>query len=66
MRRYILKQGNISVEKWNWKSNNYTERKAFDILTGISLGILADGELSAKEANFLARWIEINWIGTKS
>lgn len=60
MRRYILKQGNISVEKWNWKSNNYTERKVFDILTGIALGILADGELSAKEASFLARWIEIN------
>jgi len=60
MRRYILKQGNISVEKWNWKSKNYTERKVFDILTGISLGILADGELSAKEASFLARWIEIN------
>jgi NAD-dependent DNA ligase len=60
MRRYILKPGNISVEKWDWKSNNYTERKVFDVLTGISLGILADGELSAKEASFLAKWIEIN------
>lgn len=60
MRRYILKSRSIAVEKWDWKSHNYTDRKVFDILTGISLGILADGELSAKEANFLARWIEIN------
>lgn len=60
MRRYILKPREFRVETWDWKSHNYTERKVFDILTGLALGILADGELTAKEATFLAKWIETN------
>lgn len=60
MRRYTLKTSSPNFENLNWALNNYTERKAFDILTGMALGILSDGELTQKEANFLARWIEAN------
>jgi hypothetical protein len=55
MRRYILKPREFRVETWDCKSHNYNERKVFDILTGLALGILADGELTVKEANFLVR-----------
>lgn len=60
MKRYILKHQSKVGSPKDWPSQSYPERKAFDILTGIALGILADGELSAKEASFLARWLEAN------
>jgi NAD-dependent DNA ligase len=60
MRRYILKSPEFAAKSEAWSSRNNSERKAFDVLTGLALGILADGELTAKEASFLARWIEAN------
>jgi hypothetical protein len=60
MKRYILKTSKFTPENRGWTSQGYVERKAFDILTGLALGILADGELTAKEANFLAQWIAAN------
>jgi hypothetical protein len=60
MRRYTLKPTTLRIETLDWGSCNYTERKVFDILTGLALGILSDGELTQKEATFLASWIEAN------
>jgi hypothetical protein len=60
MRRYILKTSRFPSESRKWTEQNYTARKAFDILTGLSLGILADGEITAKEASFLASWVANN------
>jgi len=62
MRRYILRPTEFAIETWDGTSHNYTERKVFDVLTGLALGILADGELTTKEASFLARWIEANSV----
>jgi hypothetical protein len=62
MRRYILKPLSPNFDTLNWDLRNHTERKAFDILTGLALGILSDGELTQKEAVFLAKWIETNSI----
>ena len=60
MRRYSLTPTILQIETLDWGSYNYTERKVFDILTGLALGILSDGELTQKEATFLAKWIEAN------
>jgi hypothetical protein len=60
MRRYILNPSPHRIESLNRGIFNYTDRKAFDILTGLALGVLSDGELTEKEALFLASWIESN------
>lgn len=60
MTRYILHQGEAEARlltKWNVVSN---QRKAYDVLCGIALGILADGEFSDQEARFLVGWLEGN------
>jgi len=60
MKRYVLKLKSPSPSERDWIGHNYTERKSFDILTGLALAILSDGELTQKEANFLSKWIEAN------
>lgn len=60
MRRYILRNQPERLHEFDWKSRHYSERKVFDILTGLALGILADGEISQKEAQFLAKWLDCN------
>ncbi|GEM_PF-1907530 len=60
MRRYILKDTSLTIEKTDWSKQRYSERKAFDVLTGLALGILSDGELTQPEALFLAKWVEAN------
>ena len=60
MKRYFLTQGDPErriLSKWNVQSNR---RKAYDVLCGIALGILADGEFSDREARFLVEWLERN------
>jgi len=42
---------------WNAKNNS---RKALDVLSGITLGILADGSINSREANFFKEWISNN------
>lgn len=60
MRRYTLNPTSATILSNDWTSYNYSERKVFDILTGLALGILSDGEITEKEAIFLAKWIESN------
>lgn len=56
MKRYILESPPEALQKlWNRPNN---ERKAIDMLAGLCLGILADGETNSREATFLLRWIE--------
>jgi len=60
MRRYVLCQGEAEarlLNEWNVQSNR---RKAYDVLCGIALGFLADGEFSDQEARFLVGWLERN------
>jgi len=59
LKTYILKprREHHSLSRYNAKNN---QRKAVDVLTGISLGILADGNICSKESAFLATWLEYN------
>jgi NAD-dependent DNA ligase len=60
MRRYQLKSESfpkLLAKTWSHASNS---RKAIDMLSGLCLGILADGETNSKEAKFLKAWIEQN------
>jgi len=57
MKRYILaypSSEDILIAQWNRVNN---ERKALDVLTGLCLGILADGETNSREARFLHNWV---------
>jgi NAD-dependent DNA ligase len=58
MRRYFLHQtpsNHSLLERWNGVNNT---RKALDVLAGLCLGILADGETNSREADFLRSWIK--------
>lgn len=60
MRSYTIISANPTqdlVARWN-RPNNC--RKAMDVLTGISLGILADGTINSREALFLESWLREN------
>jgi NAD-dependent DNA ligase len=58
MRRYILYRHNqFTSEDLQRKLEG---RKALDVLTGLSLGLLADGEINSREAAFLKEWINRN------
>jgi NAD-dependent DNA ligase len=57
MKRYTLKiesNDQLLLDRWN-RGNN--DRKVLDVLAGLCLGILADGETNSKEAKFLRSWI---------
>lgn len=45
------------IARFNSKQNR---RKAIDVLTGIALGIMADGEMNSRECKFLREWLAIN------
>ena len=60
MKRYVLRGSSTKtcyLDVWN-KANN--ERKSLDVLAGLCLGILADGETNDKEAQFLHDWLNLN------
>ena len=60
MKRYVLthtfEEANY-LDVWN-RANN--ERKALDVLAGLCLGILADGETNSRETKFLLHWLKQN------
>jgi NAD-dependent DNA ligase len=58
MKRYLLHRApdnQFLIERWNSENNT---RKALDVLAGLCLGILADGETNSREADFLRSWIK--------
>lgn len=58
MRRYTLyRHNNLTTDALQRKIEG---RKALDVLTGISLGLLADGDINSREAAFLKEWINRN------
>jgi len=55
MRTYILRPPQSKpVSSFRQKLEG---RKAIDVLAGLCLGVLADGEINSREANFLKDWI---------
>ena len=60
MKIYELKLSNSLKRRhaiWNAKNNS---RKALDVLSGITLGIIADGSINSQEASFFKEWVHTN------
>lgn len=45
------------LDCFNYENNS---RKAIDVFTGLALGLLADGTINSKEAEFLNQWVRAN------
>ena len=60
MKTYILRSYPPPEILYKSYGHGNDERKALDVLAGLCMGILADGETNSKEAQFLKIWIEHN------
>lgn len=58
MKRYILNRP--CDDSFSMLLRSLQGQKATDVLAGMCLGILADGEINSKEALFLEKWIRKN------
>jgi len=55
MRKYLLRS--VSGDSLKVFAQTIQGKKAVDVLAGLCLGILADGEINSREATFLEEWI---------